>query len=228
MWTVLSPQGRVALLGHELGHDANDDWRHGLWLGSAINTLGEWHLTTRMPGGHDALANYIVPVVLSPLGAITWLAWRLLYRVTRRNGQCAEYRADLFGLRAGGTTGALDLAEADFLAPSFRFWIRRTTREALPDRLADLRDYAQTIPPTERERIRRAAARRLSRIDATHPPDWLRHQLIIHTPPTEPAIAPTQDELDAIAAELIAPEARAIPRTRKIRSPYTRIVRVSQ
>jgi Zn-dependent protease with chaperone function len=220
LWTVLGPQGRIALLGHELGHDANGDCRNGIWMGSAIHALGEWHQLTRAPGGGDALANYVVPIALAPLGIVTWVGRRFLYRVTLRHGQCAEYRADLFALRAGGTVGALDGVDTMLLAPAYLFGMRRLTTGSTTEPTARLAEYAQSIPASERDRIRRAASIQLSRIDGTHPPTWLRYQLIERTPPTEPAITASATDLGAITAELHQTSARAATSKRAPRRPY--------
>ena len=42
LWAVLTPRQKVALLGHELGHFANGDIRHGVVVGSALHTLRLW------------------------------------------------------------------------------------------------------------------------------------------------------------------------------------------
>ncbi|MER7191333.1 M48 family metallopeptidase [Streptomyces flaveolus] len=43
LWEVLTPEERIALLGHELAHDANGDTRNGLVVGAAVRTLSVWH-----------------------------------------------------------------------------------------------------------------------------------------------------------------------------------------
>ncbi|MGY1498081.1 M48 family metallopeptidase [Streptomyces sp. QTS52] len=42
LWEPLTPEHRIALLGHELGHYSNGDARRGLVLGPAYRSLGLW------------------------------------------------------------------------------------------------------------------------------------------------------------------------------------------
>ncbi|MFD9204578.1 M48 family metallopeptidase, partial [Streptomyces anthocyanicus] len=42
LWEILTPQERIALLGHELGHYSNGDTRHGLIIGNALRSLSTW------------------------------------------------------------------------------------------------------------------------------------------------------------------------------------------
>jgi len=39
LWEVLTPQQRIALLGHEMGHYVNGDTRHGVIVGTAYRSL---------------------------------------------------------------------------------------------------------------------------------------------------------------------------------------------
>lgn len=54
LWTVLTPQQRIAMLARELGHGAVGSPRHGLWLRLALDTLDAWY-GLLMPGHGDEL-----------------------------------------------------------------------------------------------------------------------------------------------------------------------------
>lgn len=42
LWEITGPQQRIALLGHQLGHYANGDMRHGLVVANALRSLNMW------------------------------------------------------------------------------------------------------------------------------------------------------------------------------------------
>ncbi|MGW4545068.1 M48 family metallopeptidase [Streptomyces violaceorubidus] len=93
LWEVLTPEERIALLGHELAHYANGDTRNGLVVGTAARTLHLWHhILQPLPNssGIEVFVNalYVVPRLL--VGGLL----ALLARLTSRAGIRAEYLAD--------------------------------------------------------------------------------------------------------------------------------------
>jgi Zn-dependent protease with chaperone function len=44
LWETLTPQERVAVCSHELGHFANHNPRHGIVIATAFRSLGEWYI----------------------------------------------------------------------------------------------------------------------------------------------------------------------------------------
>ena len=72
LWAALSPQGRVALLGHELGHFSGRDVVHGRYVWRAYQTLRSW-VALSTPA-------YVEADGRSPLAA-SLVTWPLRFRV---------------------------------------------------------------------------------------------------------------------------------------------------
>lgn len=215
LWEVLTPEERIALLGHELAHYANGDTRNGLVVGTAARTLHLWHhILQPLPNssGIEIFVNalYVVPRLL--VGGLL----ALLARLTSRAGIRAEYLADRLAARTASTQAAVGLMDRLLIAGSLDLRLRtEANRAALrgpesvrranahaDDLWAVLTAYASSIPEHEYERQRRVGARRGHQVDTTHPPTHLRRaSLLAHVP--EPAtVTPQTRRTELIAAEL--------------------------
>jgi Zn-dependent protease with chaperone function len=127
LWSVLSGPERLALLGHELGHQINGDTTHGIWAASAHRTIFEWTrlLDPRQSrkerimsarsrsfrrGGSSGLAGLLAPVLMAIAFAPFFLfalgCRVLLIRLDLYCGQRAEYLADELGARLAGSEAA--------------------------------------------------------------------------------------------------------------------------
>ncbi|MFD8600454.1 M48 family metalloprotease [Kitasatospora sp. NPDC059646] len=201
LWTVLSPQQRVALLAHEVGHCVNGDHRRGLWTGSALNTLVEWYrLTvpdrTRLQEGPVGL---IVTIAYALANRVLWVLNRavrrlvlLMNRLWLRSGQAAEYRADLLSVRLTSVADTRGMLTALLHRPTFETVLHRQRtvprrrpaagRPAAPDLWQSLAEAVRTVPPLETERRLRVAGRLDSAVDSSHPPTHLRLRMLTAVP----------------------------------------------
>lgn len=149
LWTVLSGPERIALLGHELGHQVNGDPGQGNLVGSARRSLVQWMklLSPRQTpyerhrgrmirrSGMVGLAEVFTPlvqaIVFLPFYLVAWGCGTLLTRLDLFCGQRAEYLADELGARlagseaAGGLLGKLPLGAP---VDTFVQTIRNNTR----------------------------------------------------------------------------------------------------
>ncbi|GAA0300409.1 hypothetical protein GCM10010302_43720 [Streptomyces polychromogenes] len=230
LWEVLTPPERVALLGHELGHFANGDVRHGLLIRQALRSLALWVDTLAPSRAHtvwDTLFN--VMAYLPRCAAYGLLV--LLDHLTLRAAQRAEYEADLSAARAGSTGGAVGLMERLLIADSVQTLMRRESvaaqmtggaagreaREAAERGLWErITAHVSSIPAHEYERLLRVCERRGHGVDDTHPPTHLRLRCLARSEP-QPAQVEVGDERAAsIAAELASARmvvARQVVRT---------------
>ena len=218
LWEILTPEERIALLGHELAHYANGDIRNGLVVGSAVRSLTVWHHIVQ-PHPHatglEMIVNalYVLPRLL--IGG--WLI--LLIRLTSRAGMRAEYLADRLAARTASTPAAAGLMDRLLITEALGVWLRteanraalrgpRSTRHAT-DRAGELWErltaYAASIPEHEYERQRRAGARRGHQVDTTHPPTHLRRTSLLAGQSEPAAVTLQAHRSDMIAAELAAP-----------------------
>lgn len=215
LWEVLTPKERLAVLGHELGHYANGDTRHGFVVATAIRTLSLWHHTLqplRDPSPAEMIVNalYVVP------GLLVRGVRGLLVRLATRAGLRAEYLADRHAARVASTRAAASFMDRLLIADSLTVLLRseankaalsgsRSTREAAAraDALwGVLTTYTASVPEYEYERQRRAGARRGHRVDTTHPPTHLRRTCLLEGPRLEAALTPDPALELRIAEEL--------------------------
>lgn len=219
LWNALDDRERLALLGHECGHDVNGDVRAGFVVGTAMNALALWawllrpdgratrrtHARPRTSGDLFTFAEFLVPVILLPLTTVVGLLALGLGRLAALSGQRAEYRADELSAITAGTDAAVSLLDQTLLADLALTSISAALRS---DRNADIwpsqRAFLASVPASQRERLRRAAARDSHRTDASHPPTLLRQDMLTARPAQNPRLQPDADLLRAMTDELFA------------------------
>ena len=184
MWLVHDPQERVALVGHELGHDRSGDATRGRFVGGAIDTLQSWHdilRPRRLAESEWGLASVLgLPLQLAllalsyvPLGG-SYLLAVLFYRDKQR----AEYRADLLGASISGTKAAVGSLEKAHFGHVYENIASGLYVNANKDVFGDLLNAIERLPSREVERLRRASARSRRSLDASHPPTVDRISLL--------------------------------------------------
>jgi hypothetical protein len=224
-WQVIDGQQRIAVLGHELGHQVNGDTTHGLWAAGARRSLAEWMrlLDPRETGferqsrrrtayrrrgnGAAGLASVLAPIVmillLGPFFLVCYGCLRLLTRLDLSSGQRAEYLADELGARLGSTKAAVGAWDRLALSESVRHFLVNARRMADGRPLwPALRDYLDSIPEHEKRRRVKADELRGTRVDATHPATYLRRRLLLERPERTALIEASEQEWAAIDAEL--------------------------
>lgn len=218
LWSILQPQERVALLGHELGHRINGDLRRSAFVGGAVTTLRHWRQVlepTRSSGvrttnGMVRAAELLAPIVLIPLALLTESFGNGLRLVAYRQGQRSEYYADELSAMAGGTRAAVGLLEKLLLRDScVRLVVHTRRHRSDVEAWQAVREFAESVPEIEWQRRSRLALRRLLRIDTSHPPTRLRADLLRARPPRTPGIVLDAERAAAIDTEL-APFRQAV------------------
>ncbi|AJF64252.1 M48 family metalloprotease [Streptomyces vietnamensis] len=227
LWEVLSPQERIALLGHEFGHYAHGDTRRSLLVGGAFQSLGTWRYTLA-PVPAQGLADDLVNLATALPRLLVDGVLAFLEHLTLRQSQRAEYLADSTAARAGGTEAAAGLMDRLLIGRSVVGELRREsvaarTRIGGTDRREDpseglwerLAAHAASVPEREYERLRRVAERRGHQVDSTHPPTHLRHRRLTRGVPGGALIvldAARAAEVDAELAEAKRSVARELVR----------------
>lgn len=191
LWEILTTGQRIALLGHELGHYANNDTRHGMVLGNALGSLHTWqYLLSRIqhPTPPEALLNAFC---LLPRSAVVGVAMALDH-LTLRATQRGEYLADSFAARCGSTEAAVGLMDGLMVSGSAEATLLRESNALRSQRAGDraageagdglwdrLAAHMESIPASEHERQRRRSALRGHGVDSTHPPTHLRRARLL-------------------------------------------------
>jgi heat shock protein HtpX len=213
IWGVLTPQQRVALLGHELGHFVNGDVRKGVLAQPAMITLGRlaWLLTpdgSRRLGGHPlvAMGELLVRVIMTPIVLGLMLAQLGIVALAFRDGQRAEYLADRGAARLAGTSAAVELCDLLVQGEGGHTVVASQARAGggLDEWRTAVAEMRARQTPVRMHRLRQLTVRRESSLLATHPPSGLRSRLIESAPWLDPAFVLTTDESDRIDAELAA------------------------
>ena len=207
---ALEPQERVAVIGHELGHDRNGDARRSLLVGSAVAGLGrlvellrpledEGDLAESGLGPVAWLTGGVMWLVSRPVDAVLWLEAVLLLRDMQR----AEYLADALAARVAGTPAAIALEERLLLASTFMLAVQQAAHaDADVDVLGHATDALRAVPDRERERRRRVARLEHVRLNDTHPPTGMRIAMLEGRPVQEPAVTLNSAWSARIEAEL--------------------------
>jgi heat shock protein HtpX len=133
LWAALTPQERVALLGHELGHFVNGDVRRGLLTQPAFTVLGSAADLFRPLGrgtgsGAIALAEMLANAMQWVLSRLLFGAHLLLVWVGLRDAQRAEYLADELAARAAGSAPAASMMDALLVSDVVEMVVRREAR----------------------------------------------------------------------------------------------------
>ena len=149
LWHVLDGPERLALLGHELGHQVNGDATQGMLAGSAAISLAQWRTlfrpqrtatrlvrridrngrtvgtSTEGPSAQEVLQAAVVTLCFAPIYLTVSLLLVLHNWLTVHVSLRAEFAADGLGARVGSTQGALGLTRKLDVAPSVGAFVRR-------------------------------------------------------------------------------------------------------
>jgi Zn-dependent protease with chaperone function len=215
LWTVLTRDERSAVLAHELGHNVNGDIRRSLVVGTALRTLATWYQVFRpkyqtqlVPG--VAIFQVVYRVLRYPLLTITKGLYRFELKLSLPLHQRAEYLADALSARYAGTEPLLSTLDKLLLVSSTSQVLRQIIfYQPKADLLAELRRRLETVPPRERDRLRRADRLQAESLYATHPPVFRRRDVLL-TRRTEPGRSRvSSSDWDAVEREL-APALAAV------------------
>ncbi|ADB34996.1 hypothetical protein Kfla_5993 [Kribbella flavida DSM 17836] len=216
LWATLSPQERVAVLAHELGHGKNGDARHGWVIGAAESVLrqlnevfsnqpmDEYRLDMAAAIGATHSNGHLSRVINSIVGPVvrgyTWL----LERVSLRSNQRAEYLADRRSGEIAGSDAAAWALERSLLADTAYRALERALRfEKELEPLEVVRRAVTEVPQREIERRLRLSRLREIRTDSSHPPTYLRARLIRTRPATTARVVLGLNENRAVDRELV-------------------------
>ncbi|WP_371662191.1 M48 family metallopeptidase [Streptomyces sp. NBC_00280] len=213
LWESLTPEHRIALLGHELGHYSNGDTRRGLVLGTAYNSLDLW-LYYLSPTANRTAVQMLTSLAYIVPRLVVQGVLMLLDTLTLRSTQRSEYLADSAAARAGSTEAAVGLMDRLLVVDSIDITLRREVNSRRLRRSGqprgtegdglweELAAHIASIPEFEYERQRRVGALRGHSVDATHPPTHLRRRRLLDVGSVPGVVAVDEERSAGIAAEL--------------------------
>jgi Zn-dependent protease with chaperone function len=219
LFSILTPDEKVALLGHELGHFANGDTTQGLLAGMTLQTLEQWRRVLR-PDSMQQLRRFrsiahlvsdlATHFLFRALSVIPWTLITAFSHLTWDDKQRAEYLADALGAKASGTKAFLSTLDKSNLGPVYQLAIQKVTiNRSSANVLDELAARVAAIPARETERLRRVSEMEGSRLDATHPPTAFRIGLLRQREALQPLVQLGVGEHSALCKEL-QPAARRV------------------
>ncbi|MEV4509413.1 M48 family metallopeptidase [Dactylosporangium sp. NPDC049525] len=225
LWNALPRQSRMALLGHELGHFVNGDPRRRLLTQPSLTSLAELDALLEPESARETAGwteGFLVMWVVRPLlnlvklllRALLWAPRTALAVLVLREGQRAEYRADLVAARMAGRAAAVDLFDTLVVMDSLAMLIMRDARAGRP--VAEWPQTTLQLLAEVRPQLavrREAATLRETTLFASHPPSGLRARLIEATAGESAAVVldPARNErIDAELAKYSASSARTL------------------
>ncbi len=213
LWLLLTPEMRVAVLAHELGHLNNrDPLRATLTrpataiFASAVDWTGGHNPWRRLGdrldrADDDSFATMLFRLLLAAVNTIFASVQLAIDAVAAPDHRRAEYAADLASREAAGSTATIAaLDRLTFLDDLVKALVHDVVTKAPTDwvTLAERRQAALQ----DQLLVRRQASRRGSDLWATHPPNGCRAALI-EALPVVPGTVPVDPEHGArVDAEL--------------------------
>ncbi|MGC4814727.1 M48 family metallopeptidase [Micromonospora sp. DT228] len=209
LWGSLPAGGRVALLGHELGHFVNGDPRRGLLTQPAFDMLASASdlfrpvRTTVGEGLVEMLGDALGRAFQWVVSRVLFVAHLLLVTVALRDSQRAEYLADELAARAAGTTAATDFLDTLLATESLALAVRRETQAGHgPDRWRRALAESRAANTAHLPLLRQLSVRDEASLFAFHPPTGLRRRMLAARTWQDPAVVLTEARMERIDAEL--------------------------
>jgi Zn-dependent protease with chaperone function len=217
LWQVLTPEQRVALLGHEIGHFVNGDIRRGPLVNSIFSALAALQSALTYSDGAAREAPIWRGLVIVLLAIPRWLVLGArigLTALAMRDGQRAEYRADELAADLGGSAAAIDLTDLMLVMETVDMLVKRDARAGKPPaEWAATAAGAVANARQDLEAARERNQRETVSIFATHPPAALRARLIEARPPRSAAVdldEATAGRIEEELAKYVARSARTL------------------
>lgn len=186
LWSVLSNEEKIDLVGHEIAHDVNNDYNNSFIVGTATTTLRDLHYllkpTEIWPRAAGLNGWAAVPFTLASYGLsiVMRVCAQGLEHLLWSSKQKAEYYADLLASSLAGKHSSLTGLEKILYEPIFQYEIRRLALQRKSDEnlFANLKRAVEHLPRRETERLKRAGMYEVDRMNITHPPGFLRMNMI--------------------------------------------------
>jgi Zn-dependent protease with chaperone function len=204
---ILEPPARVGLLAHELGHFASDDPKNRTIVSRAIQILDFWVSTLRQDADDIApgLVGLFANTIMFVLGLLPVSLRGLLLRLTYDDSQKAEYLADFRASRVAGNAAVLASTDALKFQNTLRDFLHKSFHAVDGHGVSlveKFRDYAKSLPASERLRLSRCNLVPAAQIDTTHPPLKYLTDYVARLPDTAPVVVLTPSRSELIDAEL--------------------------
>lgn len=226
LWETLTPDQRLALLGHDLGRASAGRGMSDTWIQTALDALTTWADVIRPSPELERERQAVLDGKAFRTGAVGQNAYvnlgqelarplqdlavrgvlglhRLLSRLNGHSGGQVQYRADEMAVRVSSADLADGLLRALLLHETARFALERAAWSG-DDVWERLRASLASVPDTERERRLRLSRLRGDAFGKGSPPTYFRIQFVNKTSCPRGAVTLSNEETQAIDAELLS------------------------
>ncbi|WP_034339151.1 M48 family metallopeptidase [Deinococcus misasensis] len=183
----LSPEEKLAIIAHEMAHQANGDFSRSFMFQWACNILG--------------ILMYPLPAAW--MEAPLWGYYRVMASCLYEDSQRAEYFADDAAASIAGTQSTISVLRKMHLGTVYYRFLEHTIRNRNRwDVFLAFKEHVSHIPAREGERLRRAEMMEGYRLQSTHPPTAYRIQRLQAFDKPAAALF-TPEELQQMEKELL-------------------------
>lgn len=209
LFSILNDQEKVALIAHEAAHNYYNDNIRSVFIHTAVNSLIQWYDLIRPPFIFN-LNVVLISIALLPYHLIQfiisktiWLIAYILCHLLWRNSQKAEYNADYLAATVSGKESMISMLEKLYYGNIYDLTIQRVALDQVNyDFFDEFKNKVDNIPEKELERIKRLEEIEDLRLDATHPPTFLRKEFLKQKSMGRPKYELQQQECKKINDEL--------------------------
>lgn len=212
LFSTLTAQEKLAIIGHEIGHHANKDISRKLLVSSMLNSLGRLHVEIYPKSDYSEFLgplHYLLSWIRKAGAWAILVVWYALGLTLWKDSQRAEYYADYVAASVAGTDAAVSALKKLYYAPTFYKTLERVGHYNYTKNLFDeYRGRTKYVPEREIERISLLSESASSRLDSTHPPTVYRIDFLKQIPlkPVEINLSPS--ELDMLEQEFLRAEGK--------------------
>jgi Zn-dependent protease with chaperone function len=217
---ALGPQGRVALIAHELAHFRNGDVSRSGLVDPALWLLAVWVELLRPHAfwaEGESPAEAVANVAMYVLSVPPTIVLRTMHFLFFDDSQRAEYFADLCGAQVSGTAAFVEFLSQLLHHQDLELAMHAVVvKKEAEDVLEVLSTRARARSDEEIARAIAAAAEEESSIDHTHPPTGLRIRLLRARPSPAPKVV-LEPEANARIDQELGEASRGIERQLRLR-----------
>jgi Zn-dependent protease with chaperone function len=204
LWAALTPQERVALLAHELGHLANEDSARHLLIQPAVTQFGRLARFLQGISEFSRGSVYMVAwqVTAGLLGRALWTVHLGLNTLGQAESRRIEVRADLIAARVAGTKATSSMLDVLACAPELLPQISVYTEDDVLKSWHEGVQWARGELTGRIARLRQLSNRTDADLFSSHPSAGRRHEFLGRVPYQDAAIVLTGTEAERIDREL--------------------------
>ncbi|WP_248928608.1 M48 family metallopeptidase [Paenibacillus hamazuiensis] len=196
LFASLTPEEKLAIISHELGHHANRDITRSSFLGGVQRALGRLYITIYPKTDFSDILSSLARLLewfRKGLAYVVLVPWYAIGLAVWADSQRAEYGADYAAASVAGTRAAASALRKMCYGPTFYKALDMVAEYRYTANLfEEFRGRIRSVPSREVERIRILTELTESRIESTHPPTRYRLAFMEEKLPSAAPVLPPE------------------------------------